>query len=135
MRDHFCAPYLLFVGLLELFYREAHVIMKSLSTSFTWLSVSLGWVQSLSMSLMISPKGSLLPNNLNFFYWLLAILSCLNFLNFFYKYTCEDNNSKLNRKGVAVVGDKKNGRKESSQYWGVIFIWWNRWWQRERSEE
>ncbi|KAJ1425567.1 Proton-dependent oligopeptide transporter family [Sesbania bispinosa] len=34
------------VGLLEFFYREAPATMKSLSTSFTWLSMSLGYFLS-----------------------------------------------------------------------------------------
>ncbi|XP_027338351.1 protein NRT1/ PTR FAMILY 4.5-like [Abrus precatorius] len=108
------------VGLLEFFYREAPATMKSLSTSFTWLSMSLGYflstvfvnvINTVTKRITPSKQGwlhglDLNQNNLNLFYWFLAILSCLNFFNFlywasWYKYKSEDNNSKKNLKGVA----------------------------------
>lgn len=81
------------VGLLEFFYKEAPVGMRSLSTSFTWISVSLGYFFSSvlvnvvnSITKRVSPSktgwvdGKILDNvNLDLFYWLLAVLSLINF--------------------------------------------------------
>ncbi|CAH1444167.1 unnamed protein product [Lactuca virosa] len=97
------------VGLLEFFYKEAPVGMRSLATSFTWISVSLGYFLSSvlvdivnSVTKRVSPSkkgwinGLLLDNNnLNLFYWLLAVLSLINFAVYLlsaikYKYKKED---------------------------------------------
>ncbi|KAI4301642.1 hypothetical protein L6164_034900 [Bauhinia variegata] len=101
------------IGLLEFFYREAPTTMKSLSTSFTWLSLSLGYflssvfvdiINAVTKRVTPSKKGwlhgfSLDDNNLNLFYWFLAILSLLNFFNYlywanWYKYKSQEPNSK-----------------------------------------
>ncbi|KAF1869750.1 hypothetical protein Lal_00017326 [Lupinus albus] len=100
------------VGLLEFFYRESPSSMKSLSTSFTWLSMSLGYFLStvfvnvinvVTKSITPSKQGwlhgfDLNQNNLNLFYWFLATLSCLNFFNYLYwassyKYKSEEHNN------------------------------------------
>ncbi|XP_022898143.1 protein NRT1/ PTR FAMILY 4.5-like [Olea europaea var. sylvestris] len=97
------------VGLLEFFYKEAPAGMRSLSTSFTWISLSFGYflssvfvdiINSVTKRISPSKKGwlygqDLNKNNLNLFYWFLAILSCLNFVNYlywatWYKYKTED---------------------------------------------
>ncbi|KAL7582482.1 hypothetical protein Lser_V15G44845 [Lactuca serriola] len=97
------------VGLLEFFYKEAPVGMRSLATSFTWISVSLGYflssvlvdiVNSVTKRVSPSKKGwinglILDNNNLNLFYWLLAVLSLINFAVYLlsavkYKYKKED---------------------------------------------
>ncbi|KAI3752422.1 hypothetical protein L2E82_24454 [Cichorium intybus] len=97
------------VGLLEFFYKEAPVGMRSLATSFTWISVSLGYFLSSvlvdivnSVTKRVSPSkkgwinGMLLDdNNLNLFYWLLAVLSLINVAVYLlsaikYKYKKED---------------------------------------------
>lgn len=97
------------VGLLEFFYKEAPAGMRSLSTSFTWLSLSFGYFLSTvfvdvinAVTKKISPSKQgwlhgidLNKNNLNLFYWFLAILSVLNFLNYlywasWYKYKSEE---------------------------------------------
>ncbi|KAK3030388.1 hypothetical protein RJ639_038916 [Escallonia herrerae] len=97
------------VGLLEFFYREAPVGMRSLSTSFTWISLSFGYfLSSVFVSVInavtkrVTPSkqgwlhGEVLDqNNLQLFYWFLAILSCINFVNYlywasWYKYKTED---------------------------------------------
>ncbi|KAL4556346.1 hypothetical protein LXL04_038995 [Taraxacum kok-saghyz] len=97
------------VGLLEFFYKEAPVGMRSLATSFTWISVSLGYFLSSvlvdivnSVTKRVSPSkkgwinGILLDNNnLNLFYWMLAVLSLINFGIYWlsairYKYKKED---------------------------------------------
>ncbi|XP_030551740.2 protein NRT1/ PTR FAMILY 4.5-like isoform X2 [Rhodamnia argentea] len=97
------------VGLLEFFYKEAPVGMRSLSTSFTWLSLSFGYfLSSIFVNLINSVTERITPskqgwlhgvdlnkNNVNLFYWFLAILSTLNFGVYlvaasWYKYKTED---------------------------------------------
>ncbi|MBA0716506.1 hypothetical protein Golax_015332 [Gossypium laxum] len=97
------------VGLLEFFYREAPIGMKSLSTSFTWLTLSFGYflstvfvnvINAITKRTSSSKQGwihglDLDSSHLNLFYWFLAILSCLNFLNYlywasWYKYKTEE---------------------------------------------
>nr|KYP57591.1 Peptide transporter PTR5 [Cajanus cajan] len=115
------------VGLLEFFYREAPENMKSLSTSFTYLSMSLGYflstifvdvINAVTKRVTPSKKGwlhglDLNKNNLNLFYWFLAILSCLNFFNYlywasWYKYKAEDSNAKV----ILKVGERKDDEEE-----------------------
>ncbi|KAL2325669.1 hypothetical protein Fmac_024727 [Flemingia macrophylla] len=105
------------VGLQEFFYREAPESMKSLSTSFSYLSLSLGFflstifvnvVNAVTKRITPSKQGwlhglDLNQSNLNLFYWFLAILSCLNFFNYvywasWYQYKAEDSNAKVNLK-------------------------------------
>ncbi|XP_016498289.1 protein NRT1/ PTR FAMILY 4.5 isoform X1 [Nicotiana tabacum] len=97
------------VGMLEFFYKEAPEGMRSLSTSFTWISLSFGYylssvfvdiINSVTKRFSQSNKGWLAgqdldQNNLQLFYWFLAILSCLNFINYlywasWYKYKSDD---------------------------------------------
>ncbi|PIN00624.1 H+/oligopeptide symporter [Handroanthus impetiginosus] len=99
------------VGLLEFYYKEAPAGMKSLSTSFTWISISFGYflssifvdaINAVTKRITPSKQGwlhgqDLDRNNLNLFYWFLAILSGLNFLNYlfwatWYKYKNDDEN-------------------------------------------
>ncbi|XP_027368726.1 protein NRT1/ PTR FAMILY 4.5-like [Abrus precatorius] len=82
------------VGLLEFFYKEAPEDMRSLSTSFSFLSLSIGYYLSsafvelinlVTSKLAKSKKGwlegrDLNQNHVELFYWFLAILSMLNFL-------------------------------------------------------
>ncbi|XP_010248019.1 PREDICTED: protein NRT1/ PTR FAMILY 4.5-like isoform X2 [Nelumbo nucifera] len=84
------------VGLLEFYYKEAPSGMRSLSTSFAWLSQSIGYflssvfvelINSITKRFTPSKQGwlegiDLNKNNLNLFYWFLAVLSCLNFANY-----------------------------------------------------
>lgn len=86
------------VGLLEFFYKEAPSGMKSLSTCFTWLSMSFGFflssifvdlINSVTKRVTPSKKGwlqgrTLDENNLDLFYWFLAILSAINFANYLF---------------------------------------------------
>ncbi|KAK6915746.1 Proton-dependent oligopeptide transporter family [Dillenia turbinata] len=104
------------VGLLEFFYKEAPAGMRSLSTSFTWLSLSFGYflssifvdiINSITKRVTPSKKGWLQGETLNqskldLFYWFLSILSCLNFLNYllcanWYKYKSTDQEHELKR--------------------------------------
>jgi peptide/histidine transporter 3/4 len=131
------------VGLLEFFYREAPSTMKSLSTSFTFLSMSLGYflstvfvnvINAVTKRITPSKQGwlhgfDLNQNNLNLFYWFLAILSCLNFFNFlywasWYKYkTEEDSNStsliittkELGETPLLIVGERKHDDDEEDE--------------------
>ncbi|KAF7805010.1 protein NRT1/ PTR FAMILY 4.6-like [Senna tora] len=107
------------VGLLEFFYRESPASMKSLATSFTWLSMSLGYflstvfvdiINAVTERITPSKQGwlhgfDLNQNNLNLFYWFLAILSCLNFFNYLYwacryKYKSEEREGKPKLKAL-----------------------------------
>ncbi|KAK9161897.1 hypothetical protein Syun_008238 [Stephania yunnanensis] len=86
------------VGLLEFFYKEAPSGMRSLSTSFTYLSQSLGYftstilvdiINSITKKLSKNKLGwlqgqDLNNNNLDLFYWFLAILGFLNFVNYLF---------------------------------------------------
>ncbi|KAM2468519.1 hypothetical protein FF1_010184 [Malus domestica] len=102
------------VGLLEFFYREAPAGMKSLSTSFTWISFSFGYfLSSIFVAVINSVTRRIAPsklgwlhgkdlnkNNLHLFYYFLAILSCFNFVNYvywasWYKYKADEADSKL----------------------------------------
>ncbi|KZV14209.1 hypothetical protein F511_44202 [Dorcoceras hygrometricum] len=98
------------VGSLEFFYKEAPAGMRSLSTSFTYISQSFGYflssvfvstINSVTKRISPSKQGWLYGqdldrNNLNLFFWFLAILSGLNFLCFlyfatWYEYKNDDN--------------------------------------------
>ncbi|KAM1160083.1 hypothetical protein ACFX13_033934 [Malus domestica] len=105
------------VGLLEFFYKEAPAGMKSLSTSFTFLSLSFGYflssvfvdlINAVTKRVAPSKQGwlygkDLNKNNLQLFYYFLAILSCINFVNYvywasWYKYKADETDLKLQLK-------------------------------------
>ena len=81
------------VGLMEFFYSEAPAGMRSLATSFSFLTLSLGYflssafvkiVEAITEKMSSSGQGwlygeDLNKNHLDRFYWLLALLSCVNF--------------------------------------------------------
>lgn len=86
-----------YVGLLEFFYNEAPKGLKSISSSFLWCSIALGYFFSTILVQVVnhatkgitSSKGWLAGNNLNrnhlnLFYWLLSILSLINFFNYLF---------------------------------------------------
>ncbi|KAG1367783.1 Protein NRT1/ PTR FAMILY 4.5 [Cocos nucifera] len=86
-----------YVGLLEFFYSEAPNALKSISTSFLWCSMSLGYFLSTILVQIVNAAtrnhtksgGWLAGNNLNrnhvnLFYWLLCFLSFINFLNYLF---------------------------------------------------
>ncbi|KAL5538458.1 hypothetical protein UlMin_044116 [Ulmus minor] len=98
------------VGLMEFFYKEAPEGMCSLSTSFSWLSLSIGYFLSLAFVELINfitAKGTkskrgwlegrdLESSQVELFHWFLAILSVLNFANYvawakWYKYKDDEN--------------------------------------------
>uniref|UniRef100_A0A0C9RQ53 TSA: Wollemia nobilis Ref_Wollemi_Transcript_3673_2154 transcribed RNA sequence n=1 Tax=Wollemia nobilis TaxID=56998 RepID=A0A0C9RQ53_9CONI len=83
------------VGLMEFFYSEAPVGMRSMATALSWTSMSLGYFLSTVLVDIVNAatkditasRGWLRGNNLNrnhlnLFYWLLACLSVLNFFNY-----------------------------------------------------
>ncbi|PON70101.1 Proton-dependent oligopeptide transporter [Parasponia andersonii] len=74
------------VGLLEFFYAESSAGMKSLSTAISWCSFAFGYYLSTVVVEIVNnvSGGWLSSNNLNrdrleYFYWLLAGLSVVNF--------------------------------------------------------
>ena len=93
------------VGLMEFFYKEAPTAMRSLSTSFSWLFLSIGYFLSsafVELIGVVTRKASkskigwldgidMNKNHPELFYWFLAILSLLNVANYvfsakWYKY-------------------------------------------------
>ncbi|XP_074583284.1 protein NRT1/ PTR FAMILY 4.4-like [Curcuma longa] len=85
------------VGLIEFFYKQSMARMQAFLTAMTYCSYSFGfYLSSLLVSLVNkvtssgpSTRGWLSDNNLNkdrldLFYWLLAALSLLNFINYLY---------------------------------------------------
>ncbi|KAJ1423593.1 Proton-dependent oligopeptide transporter family [Sesbania bispinosa] len=83
-------------GLLEFFFSEAPIRMRSLATSLSWASLALGYyLSSVIVSIVNSVSGNnthrpwLSGTNLNHyrlerFYWLMCVLSGLNFLHYLY---------------------------------------------------
>lgn len=95
-------------GLLEFFFTEAPMRMRSLATSLSWASLAVGYyLSSVIVSIVNDVTGRsghrrwLSGANLNHFrldrfYWLMCALSGLNFLNFLYwayKYKYRSNGS------------------------------------------
>ncbi|KAG6731360.1 hypothetical protein I3843_01G119100 [Carya illinoinensis] len=90
------------VGLMEFFYKEAPAGMRSLSTSFSWLSLSIGYyLSAVFVDIINSVTGKLTKNKMEWlegldmnknhvdlFYWFLAILSLLNFASYFFWAKC-----------------------------------------------
>ncbi|KAK9170209.1 hypothetical protein Syun_002349 [Stephania yunnanensis] len=86
-----------FAGLLQFFYSQAPKEFRSLGTSFVWCSMSMGYflssvlVNSInSVTEKMSVKGGWLRgnninlNHLDLFYWTLAVLSFINFVNYLF---------------------------------------------------
>ncbi|XP_031120570.1 protein NRT1/ PTR FAMILY 4.5-like [Ipomoea triloba] len=74
------------VGLFDFFYTESSAGMKSLSTAISWCSLAFGYfMSSVVVEVVNKVSGGWLADNdlnrdkLNYFYWLLAGLSVLNF--------------------------------------------------------
>lgn len=74
------------VGLLEFFYAESSPTMKSLGTSFSWCSLAFGYyVSSVVVEVVNKVSGGWLASNnlnrdkLNYFYYMLAGVSVVNF--------------------------------------------------------
>ncbi|CAI8599195.1 unnamed protein product [Vicia faba] len=74
------------VGLLEFFYAESSAGMKSLSTAISWCSVAFGYFTSTVVVEVVNKvSGGWLESNnlnrdkLNYFYWLLSVMSVVNF--------------------------------------------------------
>lgn len=87
-----------FVGLMEFFYSEAPAGMRSLSTSFSFLSLSIGYylssafvegINSVTGKYTNSKRGwleglDMNKNHVELFYWFLAVVSVLNFANYIF---------------------------------------------------
>ncbi|PIA50734.1 hypothetical protein AQUCO_01200159v1, partial [Aquilegia coerulea] len=86
------------VGLMDFFYSEAPAGMRSLATSFSLLSLSFGYflssifvevTNSVTSKITKSKMGwlegrDMNKNHVELFYWFLAALSVLNFVNYLY---------------------------------------------------
>ncbi|CAN1163816.1 Protein NRT1/ PTR FAMILY 4.5 [Linum perenne] len=73
------------VGLLEFFYSESSSGMKALSTAISWTSLAFGYfLSTVVVEVVNKVSGGWLESNnlnrdkLNYFYWLLAVLSVVN---------------------------------------------------------
>ncbi|KAA8519001.1 hypothetical protein F0562_016225 [Nyssa sinensis] len=86
-----CAEVFTFIGQLEFFYDQAPDAMRSMSSALSLTTVSLGnYLSTLLVTIVtkvttMHGKLGWIPDNLNrghldYFYWLLAILSLLNFI-------------------------------------------------------
>ncbi|XP_077233109.1 protein NRT1/ PTR FAMILY 4.5-like isoform X2 [Tasmannia lanceolata] len=107
------------VGLLEFFYEESSAGMKSLGTAISWCSMAFGYYgSSIVVEVVNKVSGGWLANNnlnrdkLNYFYWLLAGLSVLNFGVYlvcasWYKY------KKVEEKHFAAEGEVGDVKKEN----------------------
>ncbi|XP_039849064.1 protein NRT1/ PTR FAMILY 4.3-like [Panicum virgatum] len=84
-----------YVGLMEFFYSQAPRALKSMSSSFLWCSLSFGYfmstiiVQAVNAATRGASGGWLASKNINrdrldLFFWLLAVLSTLNFFNYLF---------------------------------------------------
>ncbi|KAG5050600.1 hypothetical protein AAZX31_02G020900 [Glycine max] len=84
-------------GLLEFFFTEAPIRMRSLATSLSWASLAMGYyLSSVIVSIVNSVTGNGTHNkpwlsganfnhyHLEKFYWLMCVLSGLNFLHYLY---------------------------------------------------
>ncbi|CAL0315154.1 unnamed protein product [Lupinus luteus] len=83
-------------GLLEFFFSEAPIRMRSLATSLSWVSLAMGYyLSSVIVSIVNTATGSsnhrpwLSGANINHyhlerFYWLMCLLSGLNFLHYLF---------------------------------------------------
>lgn len=96
-------------GMLEFFFTEAPSSMRSLATALSWASLAMGYyLSSVLVSIVNDVTGAyrhrpwLFGSNLNFyhldrFYWLMCVLSGLNFMHYLfwanrYKYRSMDPN-------------------------------------------
>lgn len=101
------------IGLLEFFYAESSAGMKSLSTAISWCSVAFGYFTSTVVVEVVNKVsgGWLASNNLNrdklnYFYWLLSVISVVNFVFYlvcssWYRYK--------------TVEDKQGGTKDNTE--------------------
>ncbi|CAL9112838.1 unnamed protein product [Musa acuminata var. zebrina] len=116
------------VGLIEFFYEQSMAGMQSFLTAMTYCSYSFGfYLSSLLVSLVnkvssgAHRSGWLSDNNLDkdrldLFYWLLAALSLVNFVNYLYWSRCDEKELKLDDQlestaecCVSVAPEKQNG--------------------------
>ncbi|KAM7266602.1 hypothetical protein ACFE04_004499 [Oxalis oulophora] len=103
------------VGLLDFFYSESSSGMRSFGTAISWCSLGLGYfVSTIMVDIVNTASGGWLASNnlnrnkLNYFYWLLAGISLLNFGFYlvcasWYKYKKVDEHYK-NQKANALHG-------------------------------
>ncbi|XP_030446952.2 protein NRT1/ PTR FAMILY 4.5-like [Syzygium oleosum] len=109
------------VGLLEFFYAESSAGMKSLSTAISWSSLAFGYFLSTVVVQVVNKAsgGWLASNNLNrdklnYFYWLLAGLSVVNFGFYmlcasWYRYKKVDTKGAADGLNLSTVDSKAKG--------------------------
>ncbi|TKY58796.1 NRT1/ PTR FAMILY 4.6 [Spatholobus suberectus] len=90
------ADFFTFAGMLEFFFTETPIRMRSLATSLSWVSLAMGYcLSSVIVSIVNSVTGNtshrpwLSGTNLNHyhlerFYWLMCVLSVLNFIHYLF---------------------------------------------------
>lgn len=83
-------------GLMEFFFTEAPISVRSLATSFSWASLAIGyylssvlvsvvnWITGLADHTPWLTGSNLNHYHLERFYWLMCVLSVLNFLNYLF---------------------------------------------------
>ncbi|CAI9783782.1 unnamed protein product [Fraxinus pennsylvanica] len=117
-----------YVGLLEFFYSQAPNNLKSISSCFLWSSMSVGYfLSTIVVNIVnhatknITRSGGWLAgnnfnrNHLNLFYWLLSLMSLLNFFIYLfvskrYKYRKQGNEDQINGNGVHELQNKEDGK-------------------------
>ncbi|KAL2475144.1 Protein NRT1/PTR FAMILY 4.6 [Abeliophyllum distichum] len=117
-----------YVGLLEFFYSQAPKDLKSISSCFLWSSMAVGYFLSTIVvntvnhaTKNITRSGGWLAgnnfnrNHLNLFYWLLSLMSLLNFFIYLfvskrYKYRKEGHDVQIHGNGVLGLQNKKDGK-------------------------
>ncbi|KAF5189039.1 NRT1/ PTR FAMILY 4.4 [Thalictrum thalictroides] len=112
-------------GLIDFFYSEAPAGMRSMSTSFAYLSWSMGCflstalvnaTNSVTSKISDSKIGwlegrDMNKNHVERFYWFLAILSVLNFINYLYWA-----NWYTYKKDVPIISNEQNSLKARSDH-------------------
>ncbi|KAG6581385.1 Protein NRT1/ PTR FAMILY 4.6 [Cucurbita argyrosperma subsp. argyrosperma] len=107
-----------YVGLLDFFYSEAPKALKSVSTCFLWSSMGMGYFLSTIIVKVVNSAtkgitkngGWLIGNNinrnhLNLFYWLLSILSFINF--FIYIFATQKYNYRNHKPAISAIDDRR----------------------------
>ncbi|GER38944.1 major facilitator superfamily protein [Striga asiatica] len=108
------------VGLIEFFYKQSLRGMQAFLTAITYCSYSFGFYLSSVLVSVVnrvsgssSRKGWLSDNNLNkdrldLFYWMLAVLSFANFLNYIFwaRWYLRNRSKSNNTDGIKVGGDE-----------------------------
>lgn len=117
---------LIVVGLLEFYYSEAPRGLKSSATCFLWISMAIGYFMSTVVVDWVNDatenntatQGWLVGlninrNHVNYFYWMLAVLSFVNLLIFlfwarWYKYRSPNSKARIRDESKARIQDESD---------------------------